>query len=74
MAVRSGSGPGRWPTNRGGKISYATIDTGGVSSGAPILSPAGKIVGVHTHSGCLPHSGANFGSAIGAIRSASKIL
>jgi hypothetical protein len=60
--------------NVAGRIEYKDLDTLGVSSGAPILSREGEIVGVHTNGGCSQFSGANFGTAIGIIRAASKLL
>ncbi|MGH9799377.1 MAG: trypsin-like serine peptidase [Blastocatellia bacterium] len=60
--------------NVAGQISYDSLDTEGGSSGAPILSLAGEIVGVHTNGGCSRFSGSNFGVAIGAIREASSII
>jgi hypothetical protein len=49
------------------------VDAHGGSSGAPILTPNGLIVGVHTNDGCSD-GGANYGTAIGTIRAASIIL
>lgn len=60
--------------NIGGQISYDSLDTEGGSSGAPLLSEEGEIVGVHTNGGCSRFSGANFGVAIEAIRAASAVL
>ncbi len=60
--------------NSGGRISYGSLDTLGGSSGAPILAENGELVGVHTNGGCSQFSGANFGVAIGVIRSASSII
>ena len=60
--------------NVGGRISYASLDTLNGSSGAPILSDAGEVVGVHTSGGCTRFNGENFGVAIGAIRAASVLL
>jgi V8-like Glu-specific endopeptidase len=60
--------------NQGGQISYDSIDTLGGSSGSPILSELGEVVGVHTNGGCSAFSGANFGVAIGAIQSFSSLL
>lgn len=60
--------------NTGGRITYGSLDTEGGSSGAPILSLAGEVVGVHTNGGCGAFSGFNFGVAIGTIRSASAIV
>jgi hypothetical protein len=60
--------------NVGGKVEYNTLDTEGGSSGSPILSPTGEVIGVHTNGGCTTFSGANFGVAIGAIRNASSIV
>lgn len=61
-------------SNNGGQISYDSIDTLGGSSGSSILSETGEVVGVHTNGGCSAFSGANFGVAIGAIRSFSALL
>lgn len=61
-------------SNEGGRISYDSLDTQGGSSGAPILSEEGLLVGVHTNGGCSRFSGSNFGVAIGAIRAASAII
>jgi len=60
--------------NVGGKIEYGTLDTEGGSSGSPILSTAGEVVGVHTNGGCTRFSGANYGVALGAIRLASVVI
>ena len=60
-------------SNSGGFISYDAIDVNVGTSGAPILSSAGEIVGVHTNNGnCSTHD--DFGQAIGAIRSASDLI
>jgi len=60
--------------NRAGRIFYDSIDTAGGASGAPILGPDGKIVGVHGKGGCSDKGGFNSGVSIGAIRAASDIL
>jgi V8-like Glu-specific endopeptidase len=60
--------------NASGRITYDSIDTWGGSSGSPILSEAGEVVGVHTNGGCTAFSGANVGQAISAIRHASSIV
>jgi hypothetical protein len=60
--------------NTSGQITYDSIDTEGGSSGSPVLSEAGEIVGVHTNGGCTAFSGANLGQAIGAVRAASAII
>ncbi|NJM35174.1 MAG: trypsin-like peptidase domain-containing protein [Rhodomicrobium sp.] len=60
--------------NRGGQISYDSLDTLGASSGSPVIGPAGIVVGVHTNGGCSTFSGANFGVSIGAVRSASQVI
>jgi V8-like Glu-specific endopeptidase len=60
--------------NTSGQISYDSLDTQGGSSGSPILSDSGELVGVHTNGGCTSFSGFNFGVAIGAIRNASSIV
>lgn len=60
--------------NRGGQIAYDSLDTEGGSSGSPILSAAGEVVGVHTNGGCSAFSGFNYGVSIGAIRQASGSL
>lgn len=60
--------------NQVGRISYDSLDTLGGSSGSLILSPDGEVVGVHTNGGCTRFSGANFGVAIGTIRSVSSII
>ena len=60
--------------NIGGKVEYNTLDTEGGSSGAPLLSTAGEFVGVHTNGGCTQFSGANYGVAINAIRTASSLV
>lgn len=57
-----------------GRISYVSLDTLNASSGAPLLSDAGEVVGVHTNGGCTRFNGENFGVAIGAIRRASQEL
>jgi hypothetical protein len=60
--------------NISGEIAYDSLDTQGGSSGSPILSDSGELVGVHTNGGCAAFSGFNFGVAIGAIRDASSIV
>lgn len=60
--------------NMSGEIAYDSLDTQGGSSGSPILSHFGELVGVHTNGGCTAFSGFNFGVAIGAIRDASSIV
>jgi len=60
--------------NIGGQIAYDSLDTEGGSSGSPILSPSGEVVGVHTNGGCAAFSGFNYGVAIGAVRSASSLI
>jgi V8-like Glu-specific endopeptidase len=60
--------------NTSGQITYDSLDTQGGSSGSPILSDAGDLVGVHTNGGCTSFSGSNRGVAIGAIRNASSIV
>jgi hypothetical protein len=60
---------------REGRIAYNDIGTFGGSSGAPILNGStGEIVGVHIKGGSMPIGGFNSGTAIGAIRSKSKVL
>ncbi|WP_373526269.1 serine protease [Nostoc sp.] len=63
-------------SNSNGIILYASIDTLGGSSGAPILSgDTGEVVGVHTNGGCTTSSdGENSGVAIGVIRRLSTVL
>ncbi len=61
-------------SNQGKRIMYDSLDTEGGSSGAPVLGPAGDVVGVHTNGGCSAFSGANFGVAIGAIREKSSMI
>jgi V8-like Glu-specific endopeptidase len=60
--------------NEAGQIHYDSLDTLNASSGSPILSDSGEVVGVHTNGGCSFMSGSNFGVAIGAIRNASSIV
>lgn len=60
--------------NVAGRIEYKDLDTLGGSSGAPILSLRGEIVGVHTNGGCTEFSGANYGTSISIIREASTVL
>ena len=60
--------------NTSGQISYDSLDTLGGSSGSPILSDTGEVVGVHTNGGCTAFSGFNRGVAIDAIRNASSIV
>ncbi|MCW5198472.1 trypsin-like peptidase domain-containing protein [Desulfobulbus sp. F3] len=60
--------------NRAGQIAYDSLDTEGGSSGAPILSLDGELVGVHTNGGCSAFSGFNYGVTITAIRTASSIV
>ncbi len=62
-------------SNTGGQIRYDSIDTRGGSSGSPVISTSGEIVGIHSNGGCTDRPGSfNFGVAIGAIRRASSIL
>ncbi|MBA3314906.1 MAG: trypsin-like peptidase domain-containing protein [Planctomycetaceae bacterium] len=63
---------GPMQSNVGGQISYDSLDTQGGSSGSPIVSLTGEIVGVHTNGGCTAFSGFNFGVAVMAIRGASS--
>ncbi len=65
---------GRMHHNLSGQIAYDSLDTEGGSSGSPILSLAGEVVGVHTNGGCSAFSGYNYGVAIGSILRASSIL
>ena len=60
--------------NANGQISYDSLDTEGGSSGSPILSDAGEVVGVHTNGGCTAFSGFNFGLAIDTVRQNSNIV
>jgi V8-like Glu-specific endopeptidase len=60
--------------NTSGQLTYDSLDTQGGSSGSPILSDTGELVGVHTNGGCTTFSGSNRGVAIGAIRNASSIV
>ena len=60
--------------NISGQIAYDSLDTQGGSSGSPVLSPAGEVVGVHTNGGCSAFSGFNYGVAIDAIRNASSVI
>lgn len=62
--------------NVGGRITYSSIDTEGGSSGSPILSITGDLVGVHTNGGCTrnPPGGFNRGVAIGIIRNSSTFI
>jgi len=61
--------------NTGSQIRYQSIDTLGASSGAPLISEAGEIVGVHTNGGCTQDPASfNFGAPIKLIRAASQIL
>jgi hypothetical protein len=60
--------------NTGARITYATLDTLGGSSGAAVLGPSGEIVGVHTNGGCDTALGYNFGVPIGAIRVQSPTI
>ncbi len=60
--------------NISGQIAYNSLDTLNGSSGALVLSPAGEVVGVHTHGGCSGIGGFNCGVAIGAIRNVSSVL
>lgn len=57
-----------------GRIAYNDLDTGGGASGAPILSEAGEIVGIHTNGGCVFNGGFNSGVAIGMVKRVSGIL
>lgn len=59
--------------NVSGQISYDSLDTEGGSSGSPIISDAGEVVGVHTNGGCTAFNEFNFGLAIGTIRQNSNI-
>jgi V8-like Glu-specific endopeptidase len=60
--------------NQAAQIAYDSLDTEGGSSGSPILSTTGEIVGVHTNGGCAAFSGFNFGVPIGSLRTASSII
>lgn len=60
--------------NNAGEIAYDSIDTQGASSGSPVLSEAGEIVGVHRKGGCTAFGGLNIGQAIGRIRQASRLI
>ncbi len=60
--------------NSQGVIAYNNIDVGGGSSGSPILSEHGEIVGVHIKGGCSTFGGANRGQSIGVIRAISKLI
>ncbi|WP_417913045.1 trypsin-like serine peptidase [Candidatus Electronema sp. TJ] len=60
--------------NKAGQIAYNSLDTEGGSSGSPILTTDGRIVGVHTNGGCSYFSGFNYGVTIGAIRAASSVI
>ena len=60
--------------NMAGRITYATLDSLGGSSGSPILGPDGRIVGVHTNGGCDPIGGFNSGVAIGVIKQVSDAV
>ena len=60
--------------NVSGQIAYDSLDTQGGSSGSPVLSPDGEVVGVHTNGGCSAFSGFNYGVAIDAIRNASSVI
>jgi hypothetical protein len=59
-------------SNAGFQITYNSLDTLGGSSGSALLSPDGKVVGVHTNGGCTAAGGSNSGVNIGAIRSVSS--
>lgn len=61
-------------SNANGIIAYNDLDTGDYSSGAPVLSGKGEIVGVHIMGGCSTLRGANRGQAIGAIRRVSSLI
>jgi len=60
----------------GPKITYATIDTLGGSSGSGILdATSGKLVGIHTNGGCTSSGdGENSGVTIGALLGASDTM
>lgn len=66
------AGPMLW--NRYGRIAYLDLDTAGLSSGAPIYSKGGLVVGVHTLGGCTKQGGFNSGVSIGAIRAYSQTI
>ena len=58
-----------------GRLAYNDVGTSGGASGSPILNAeTGEIVGVHVKGGSSPIGGFNSGTAIGAIRAASKLL
>ena len=65
---------GELTTIEGTFITYDSLDTLGGSSGAPILSDRGEVVGVHTNGGCSFFNGANRGVAVGSIRSVSGMM
>ncbi|SFH60355.1 trypsin-like serine peptidase [Albimonas pacifica] len=57
------------------RLYYGSLDTMGGSSGAPLMNPAGEVVGVHTHGGCTRGgAGHNSATSIDAILAASDIL
>lgn len=62
----------------GNQIRYSDTDTLGGSSGSGVLlSPYGRLVGVHTNGGCSgtnPETGFNIGERIMALRNVSPIL
>lgn len=67
-------GVGLMLDNEDNQISYK-IDTAGASSGAPILSLTGEIVGIHTDGTCTPSGGGfNYGLSIGAVQSVSSTI
>jgi len=58
--------------SQGGFMAYSDIDTNGGSSGAPVLSDTGEVVGIHMCGGCS--TSANYGVTIGAIRGVSRLI
>jgi V8-like Glu-specific endopeptidase len=65
------TGPLAW--NASGDMAYQNLDTADGSSGAPILSGTGELVGVHVQGACSTIQ-FNHGVPIGLLRYASSIL
>ncbi|MFP2906672.1 trypsin-like serine peptidase [Pyxidicoccus sp. 3LFB2] len=57
-----------------GSLQYVDVDTDHGSSGSPVLSTHGDVVGVHTHGGCTSTGGSNSGSSMVDIYDNSTVI